>query len=126
MVKAKYITMIVNNTKESVDYYCNVLGFQEDSVYHPPGNTEITLMRGPSETMIELIQSSQFPTGLYSIGMDVDNLEETIKEIEEKGGKILMPPAATLVGRMTFTEDPNGVRIALIEHNMDYALKKEG
>ena len=126
MVKAKYITMIVNNTKESVDYYCNILGFQVDSVYHPPGNTEITLMRGPSETMIELIQSSQFPTGLYSIGMDVDNLEETIKEIEEKGGKILMPPASTLVGRMTFTEDPNGVRIALIEHNMDYALKKEG
>lgn len=126
MVKAKYITMIVNNTKESVDYYCNILGFQVDSVYHPPGNTEITLMRGPSETMIELIQSSQFPTGLYSIGMDVDNLEETIKEIEEKGGEILMPPAATLVGRMTFTEDPNGVRIALIEHNMDYALKKEG
>ncbi len=95
MVKAKYITMIVNNTKESVDYYRNILGFQVDSVYHPPGNTEITLMRGPSETMIELIQSSQFPTGLYSIGMDVDNLEETIKEIEEKGGKILMPPAAT-------------------------------
>lgn len=117
--------MIVNNTKESVDYYSNVLGFQVDSVYHPPGDTEITLMRGPSDTMIELIQSGQFPTGLYSIGMDVDDLEETIKEIEQKGGKILMPPAATLVGRMTFTEDPNGVRIALIEHNMNYALKRE-
>lgn len=55
----------------------------------------------------------------------LDDLEETIKEIEQKGGKILMPPAATLVGRMTFTEDPNGVRIALIEHNMNYALKRE-
>ena len=53
MIRAKYITMIVNNTKESVDYYSDVLGFRVDSVYHPPGDTEITLMRGPSDTMIE-------------------------------------------------------------------------
>mgnify|MGYP004550147033 CR=1 FL=1 len=116
-IKFQYTTMIVNNMKESVKFYTEVMGFSVDSTYAPTPDTSITLICCGGDAMIELIQNKAFETGLHCIGMDVDNLDETLVKLRENGTEITMEPIPTLVGKMAFAKDPNGVKIALIEHN---------
>ncbi|MDL2253008.1 VOC family protein [Ruminococcaceae bacterium OttesenSCG-928-I18] len=119
-IQVKYSTMIVNDMEESVRFYRDVMGFTVDSTYHltPKGAPEgdITLMRAKGDTMIELIKDHVNETGFYSIGMEVDDMDTAMRELKEKGAKILAEPMPTSVGSCAFLEDPNGVRICIIHH----------
>lgn len=116
-IQVKYSTMIVKNMEESIKFYTDILGFRVDSQFNPQPETKITLLKGKSELFIELIENKTYEPGLYCMGMDVKDLKGTLGELKSKGVKITMEPVPTLVGSMAFMEDPNGVRIALIEHN---------
>jgi lactoylglutathione lyase len=116
-IQVKYATMIVRDMEESVRFYREVMGFEAAGRYDPMPGTAITLMKGKGDAMVELICDAKFPKGLYSVGMEVRDLDATLAELELRGAKITMGPAPTLVGRMAFIEDPNGVKIALIQHD---------
>lgn len=121
-VSVQYSTMIVKNLAESVAFYKDALGFTEG--YHvdfPVGG--ITIMQSPGGACVELIESPQFEVGLYSVGTDVDNLEETIEHLQSMGYKPMGDIVPTTVGRQVFVSDPNGVRICLIEHTEEYKKK---
>lgn len=115
-MKIKYTTMIVNNMDESIKFYTEVMGFEIDSQYDLGPAGSITLLKGEGETMIEIIENPKDEVGLFSIGMDVENLDITIKELKSKGAKVTMEPTQVTVGVLAFIEDPNGIRIALIQH----------
>ncbi len=118
-VSVMYSTMIVKSLSESVAFYEDVLGFKKG--YHvdlPQGG--ITIMESPKGACVELIEAPDFSVGLYSIGTDVDNLDEAIAVLKNKGYEILGQVAVTSVGRQAFIVDPNGVRICLIEHSEEY------
>ncbi|ADL58745.1 glyoxalase/bleomycin resistance/dioxygenase family protein [Methanothermobacter sp. THM-2] len=115
-MKIKYITMIVEDMDESVRFYRDVMGFEVDSHYDLGDHGEITLLRGDGETMVELIRNPINKQGLFSVGMDVDDLEVTLRELRSRGAKVVMEPTPITVGKLAFIEDPNGVRIALIQH----------
>lgn len=122
-IKAQYTTMIVNSLEESVAFYRDILGFREG--YHvdlPGGAGAITIMESDGAS-VELIESAAFETGLYSVGTDVDDLEEVIRHLEANGYQTTGPIIPTTVGRQTFVLDPNGVRICLIEHTEEYKKK---
>jgi lactoylglutathione lyase len=116
-MRIRYATIIVDSMEQSVAFYTHVMGFAVDSRFEPAPGVVITLMRGEGEAMVELIESTQFATGLYSVGMDVDDLAATVLDLKSKGATITLDPVPTLVGSLAFLEDPNGVRIALIEHH---------
>jgi lactoylglutathione lyase len=121
-ISVQYTTMIVKSLTESVTFYRDVLGFSEG--YHvdfPVGG--ITIMKSPQGACVELIEAPQFEVGLYSIGTDVDNLDETIEHLRNKGYETIGEIAKTTVGRQIFVKDPNGVRICLIEHTEEYKKK---
>lgn len=121
-ISVLYSTMIVKNLEESVKFYETAMGFTQG--YHvdlPFGG--ITIMNSQDGACVELIEAPQFPVGLYSVGTDVDNLEETIDHIRSCGGEILGEITPTTVGRQIFVLDPNGVRICLIEHTEEYKEK---
>lgn len=114
--------MIVNDLTESVSFYRDVLGFSEG--YHvdlPVG--AITIMNSPDGASVELIESPLFETGLYSVGTDVDDLDEVIAVLKSNGYEIDGEIAATTVGRQAFVLDPSGNRICLIEHTPEYKEK---
>lgn len=118
-ISVKYSTMIVNNLEESVGFYRDVLGFSEG--YHvdfPVGG--ITIMNSPDGASVELIESPDFETGLYSIGTDVDDLDEVLEQLKLSGCEVVGEITQTTVGRQIFIKDPNGVRICLIEHTSEY------
>lgn len=66
--------------------------------------------------MVEIIENPTDEIGLFSIGIDVEDLDVTLKELKSKGVKVTMETTQTTVGTMAFIEDPNGVKIALIHH----------
>lgn len=81
-VSVQYSTMIVKSLEESVAFYRDVLGFSEG--YHvsfPVGG--ITIMKSPGGACVELIESPQFEVGLYSVGTDVEDLEEIIEHLKK-------------------------------------------
>ena len=121
-ISVQYSTMIVKNLEESVAFYRDILGFAEG--YHvdlPFGG--ITIMNSPGGASVELIQAPQFEIGLYSVGTDVDDLDEVIAHLKTEGYEIEGEIAATTVGRQAFVLDPNGVRLCLIEHFDEYKEK---
>ena len=116
-MKVKYATIIVENMEKSVKFYTEVMGFEVDSQYTPLPGVIITLLKGQGDTMIELIKNTEKEIGLFSVGMEVKDLNTTVKELKSNGAKITMEPVPISVGSLAFLEDPNGARIALIQHN---------
>ncbi|NLU04016.1 MAG: VOC family protein [Methanothermobacter sp.] len=115
-MKIKYATIIVDEMEESVKFYRDVMGFTVDSHYDLGASGEITILRGEGEAMVELIKNPTDKPGFFSIGMEVDDLETTLTDLRSRGARVLMEPTPITVGLLAFIEDPNGVRIALIEH----------
>ena len=66
--------------------------------------------------MIEFIKNLENEIGLFSVGMNVKDINTKVKELRSKGAKITMEPIPITVGTLAFLEDPNGVKIALIQH----------
>lgn len=116
-MKVKYATIIVDDMEESVNFYTDVLGFEVHSRHDIPTGATITLMKGEGDAMVELIENTDCVNGLYSIGMDVRDVHATVKELKSKGTKVILGPTPITVGTLAFIGDPNGVRIALIEHH---------
>ena len=115
-MKIEYVTIIVEDMDESIKFYNDVMGFEIDSQYNlgPEGN--ITLLKGEGETMVEIIKNPVDKPGLFSFGINVEDLNTKIKELKSKGAKIIMEPTPITIGLLAFIEDPNGARIALIQH----------
>ena len=122
-IKVQYSTMIVNNLEESVSFYRDVLGFSEGYHVDLPNGAAITIMNSKDGASVELIEGKMFTTGLYSIGTDVDNLDEALAQLKAKGCEPISPVVPTTVGKQVFIQDPNGVRICLIEHTEEYKEK---
>lgn len=116
-LEVKYSTMIVKDMEQSIEFYRDIMGFEVESQYRPNDDAVITLMKQGDGAMIELIQDSFYNVGLYSIGIDVDDLDQTLAELQEKHVRITMKPVKTSVGKMAFVKDPNGVNLALIQHD---------
>jgi lactoylglutathione lyase len=116
-MRIKYATSIVKDMEESIRFYTEVMGFNIDSQHDLGPAGTITLVKSDGETLVELIKNPVDQPGLYSIGMEVEDIHATAKELEAKGAKITMEPRAITVGTLAFVEDPNGVRIALIQHH---------
>ncbi|MFX1356978.1 MAG: VOC family protein [Promethearchaeota archaeon] len=116
-MKVKYATIIVENMEMSVKFYTEVMGFEIDSQFTPRPGVIITLLKSEGDAMIELIKNTENKIGLFSVGIEVKDLDTTVKELKSKGAKITMGPVPITVGSLAFIEDPNGARLALIQHN---------
>jgi Predicted enzyme related to lactoylglutathione lyase len=116
-MKIKYTTMIVKDMEESIKFYTDVIGFEVDSQHNPFPGLTITLLKGEGETMIELIENTEDEPGLHAFGFDVEDINATVHEFKVKGAKVTMEPMTITVGKLAFIEDPNGVKIALIQHH---------
>lgn len=116
-MKIKYNTFIVKDMDESIKFYTDVMGFEIDSEHNPHPGAKIILLKGEGETMIELIQNTENEPGLFCIGMEVDDMDTTLEELKSKGANVTMEPIPITVGLLAFIEDPNGAKIALIQHH---------
>ncbi len=118
-MKVKYTTILVADMEESIRFYTDVMGLEKHRQFKPNPELTITFMKGEGEGIIELIENKENPQeiGLTAVGIEVEDINTTVKELKSKGAKITLEPTPILVGTLAFVEDPNGVRIALIQHH---------
>ena len=118
-MKVKYATMAVADMDESVRFYAEVLGLKIESRYHPRPGLTITLLKGDGDAMVELMEDKENPreTGLFSVGMESEDIAATVNDLKRKGDRITMEPTPVTIGTIALLEDPNGARIALIQHH---------
>jgi lactoylglutathione lyase len=74
-------------------------------------------MKGENDTLIELIEHEAFDIGLYSVGMDVENMTQEVEKLKSKGIEFVMEPMKITIGYMARFKDPNGVNIVLVQHD---------
>ena len=112
--RLKLSTIIVEDIEESISFYQDIFGFKMvEKFYNEEGG--LVLMQSPGGAAVELIDSNNFETGFWSMGMEVDDFETAIEELRSKGCKFVFEPASLPLGKLAMIEDPNGVKIAILE-----------
>lgn len=124
-LEVKYSTIIVQDMEHSVEFYRDVMGFEVEHEFGSNGETAATMMKQGDGARIELIQDSFYNIGLYSIAMETDDLDAALAELKEKHVRITMEPTKSPMGRIAYAKDPNGVTLALIEHDKPAAATAE-
>lgn len=118
-MKVKYATIAVDNMEKSIKFYTKVMGFEIDNEITPYPGTKIIFLKDEGEAMIELIENSNEPEkkGLFLVGMEVKNMDVTVKQLLSKGVKFTRGPIEVGDGaKLAFLMDLNGVEIELIQH----------
>ena len=112
----KLSTVIAKDIEESIAFYRDILGFEMvEKFYHDEGG--LVLMQSPDGAAVELIDSKNFETGFWSIGVEVDDFDTAIEELKAKGCKFIYEPNTLPLGKLAMIEDPNGVKVAVLQLN---------
>ncbi|MDC7229300.1 MAG: VOC family protein [Sphaerochaetaceae bacterium] len=115
-----WTTITVGNMEESLEFYQDILSLPVSSRMQTPA-AEIVFL-GDGETKIELIHHPEekvSPVGKnISIGLSVENLDDYMAMLKEKGIPIAEGPFSPNPSiRFCFVHDPNGVRVQFVERN---------
>jgi lactoylglutathione lyase len=126
----------VGNLKESIKFYCDVLGMkllrQKD---YPGGKFTLAFVGYGDEsenTVIELtynwdVEQYNLGDAYGHIALGVDDIYATCDRIKSLGGKVTREPGPMKHGNtvIAFVEDPNGYKIELIQLNNQSSTKKD-
>lgn len=121
-MKVGFTTIEVKNLEESVNFYTNILSLKEVKRFSPNPAIQMVFLRGEGDGVIQLMTSDaseEVTTGAYAlkaVGIQVENLKELAITLKEKNvkflGNLMETPGNV---NILFIEDPNGVRLELIE-----------
>jgi lactoylglutathione lyase len=121
-MKVGFTTIEVQNLEESINFYTNVLSLKEVKRFSPSPAMQMVFLKGNNDGVIQLMKtntsdySATSCGALKAVGIQVDNLTELAPMLKEKGVKFLGELRETPGNiKILFIEDPNGVRIELIE-----------
>lgn len=120
----KYLhTMVrVNDIDESLNFYCNKLGLQENSRYdNEDGRFTLVFLSAPGDesAQVELTYNwdgDSLGEGSRNFGhlaYAVDNIYETCQRLMDGGVTISRPPRD---GRMAFVRSPDNISVELLQN----------
>jgi lactoylglutathione lyase len=121
VTKLLHTRMRVSNIDQTIQFYTDVLGLEVMERKTSPRGSHLAFLKVPnSEELIEL--ASYPPSGpvkvqedLVHLAFQVENLDETMRELTVKGVKITDGPTQTSSGsRFIFIDAPDGYEIELI------------
>lgn len=120
-MKLTVVAIHVTELEQSIRFYEDIIGLQVLQRFSAGPDQEIAYM-GSDGAEVELIGHKELDSLSHdshlSLGFQVDSLDETMKEIEEKGVKIESGPFEPNPQiRFCFIQDPNGVSIQIIERH---------
>lgn len=120
-----HIAIIVSDYEAAKDFYVNKLGFAVIRENYRSDRQDWKLdLRVNEQTELEIFAEPNPPKrvnypeacGLRHLAFRVDNMEQTVQELEEKGIKCEDIRIDTYTGKkMTFFHDPDGLPLELHE-----------
>ncbi|WP_447984620.1 VOC family protein [Nitrospira sp. Nam74] len=129
VTKLLHTRMRVSDIDQTIRFYTTVLGLEVMERKTSPRGSHLAFLKVPnSEELIEL--ASYPPSGpvkvqedLVHLAFQVENLDETMRDLTAKGVKITDGPTQSSSGnRFIFIDAPDGYEIELIEKQPGTAL----
>ncbi len=120
--KLLHTRMRVNDMEKTLTFYREVMGLEVVEQKVSPRGSHLAFLAVPNSE--ELIELCSFPASgavtvqedLVHLAFQVDNLDNTIQELETKGIPITDGPTQSSSGsRFIFIDAPDGYEIELIE-----------
>lgn len=120
--KLLHTRMRVSDMDETIAFYTNVLGLEVLEQKVSPRGSHLAFLQVPNSD--ELIELCSFPASgpvkvqedLVHLAFQVDNLDDTIAQLESKQITITDGPTKTSSGsRFIFIDAPDGYEVELIE-----------
>ena len=127
--KLLHTRMRVSDMEETIRFYTEVLGLEVLERKTSPRGSHLAFLRVPNSE--ELIELCSFPASgpvkvqedLVHLAFQVDNLDDTVRTLTEKGIQITDGPTKTSSGsRFIFIDAPDGYEIELIERSPGASL----
>ncbi len=127
-MRINHIAMTVKNSEKSADFYKKNFGFNEVKRFTKPGWDGYAIILQLNDVQLEIIQfqnpidkkedlSNPNFIGLKHIGLQVDNVNDTFKDLKKKGVDIDKPIKGTTCAWICFLRDPDGINIELYQSN---------
>lgn len=116
-----WVTFKVINMEKSVQFYKDVVGLEIQRQFTASPTMEIVFLGDQDGTKVELIfdRDNEVQLGYpehLSLGFAVDNIEEKIKEVSQKGVAVHSGPFRPGVNTEFFyVVDPNGLKIQFVK-----------
>lgn len=119
----EHITIRVKDMEESIKFYKEVIGLKETRRFQPRDGFDILFLDDPKGGTVELIEDTAFNEKFdyklndqIHIGFAVNDIQETMKLMKEKGIEIARGPVEGAGGVVFFyVYDPNGVLTQFIQ-----------
>jgi len=120
--KLLHTRMRVNDMEETLRFYRDILGLEVAERHRSPRGSELAFLKTPNSD--ELIEICSFPASgkvqvqedLVHLAFEVDDLDQIIAHLKEKGISITDGPTVTSSGnRFCFIDAPDRYEIELIE-----------
>jgi lactoylglutathione lyase len=114
--------MRVSDMEQTIRFYTGVLGLEVVERKTSPRGSHLAFLKTPNSD--ELIELTSFPPSgpvkvqedLVHLAFEVENLDQTMRELDEKGVPITDGPTQSSSGsRFIFIDAPDGYEIELIE-----------
>jgi lactoylglutathione lyase len=122
VTKLLHTRMRVSDIDQTIKFYTGVLGLEVMERKTSPRGSHLAFLKVPnSEELIEL--ASYPPSGpvtvqedLVHLAFQVENLDDTMRDLSDKGIKVTDGPTQSSSGsRFIFIDAPDGYEIELIE-----------
>ena len=118
-----WVTFNVRNMEESLKFYQEIIGLKISERFNVGEDLDISMLGETDGTKVELIynkkQNVLIRTEGISIGFEVESLDEAMKLVKNKNIPIKRGPIApSPSSRFFFIDDPNGIEIQIVQHNL--------
>lgn len=119
-MKFCWCTLKVKNMDESLTFYKEIVGLEENQRFNAGPGMEIAFL-GTGDTKVELISNQdQLDTDYgqdISLGFEVNSLEAMMEVLREKGYEIHSGPFQPNPNiRFFYVQDPNGLKVQFVEN----------
>ncbi len=114
-----WFELMTSDVEAAKSFYSEIFGWQYEKFSSAPGmDYQVIKVNGEEVAgMMKIPEESEGHPPAWGTYITVDNVDETVKQVESLGGKILMPPTdIPEVGRFSVIIDPQGAIISIITY----------
>jgi lactoylglutathione lyase len=116
-----HIGISTKHYDDALRFYRDVLGAKEAfTIRNPDGSVRLTYLQLSRDTFVELLPAgADQPAGVTHFGIETDDVAASLANLRARGLTVAGPEVGVSKARVVRVEDPDGVRIEVMEIGPD-------